>query len=207
MAEMAALEHLNATRASRGEPPVPKLTISELRAALKGATVRGQEWKAGNKKKTELLQDYLALMGEQAGVQQTGLFTTTSISHDTGTTSTSVADTQASTPSSARRSPFAAFKKLTSRSSRKSNTSSISSAPPKPTLPSGIEYDDDGAIEINVPTLTGGAAGANNSGDFNLAMKQMRLGSSSGQTTSGASGGSNGSKTSRDPSRPAWIPG
>lgn len=246
LAEIAALEHLNSARVTRGEPPVPKLTVPELRAALKGTTVRGQEWKAGNKKKKEMLQDYFALMREQAGVQTTGggggdLSINPNTSNTTSNTSTSLVDTASTTTSaqqhasasSGRKSPFAAFRKLASRGSRKSNTSA-SSAPPKNTMGGHIpslggvdtmavrqlathvatyDDDDDDVLEIAVPIATTETASEEGS---NIAIKQMKLGKrpstqhdgggGGGQTLSGASVDSNGSKASREPSRPAWVP-
>ena len=67
MAELAALDHLNAVKAARGEPPAVKLTVPELRAALKGTTTAaGELWKGKGKKRGELLQDYMVLMARDA---------------------------------------------------------------------------------------------------------------------------------------------
>ena len=67
MAERAALEHLNASRAAQGGAPVSQLTVPVLQDALKAA--RGEEWKGGGKQRAELLQEYLAVMGEEAAAQ------------------------------------------------------------------------------------------------------------------------------------------
>ena len=88
MAEMAVLEHLNATRVTRGEPPISKLTVAELRTALKGTTICGQEWRAGSKKRGEMLQDYLAIIGEQAALEN-GIIATNSINNNNNSTVTS----------------------------------------------------------------------------------------------------------------------
>lgn len=72
MAEIAALEHLNAGKTARGEPLAVKLTVPELRAALKGTTTaQGEPWRGKGKKRRELLQDYLALMA-QDGLKESG---------------------------------------------------------------------------------------------------------------------------------------
>ena len=214
MAEIAALEHLNAARAIRGKPPASKLTIPELRAALEGTRVRGQEWKAGNKKRKEMLQDYFALMGEQAGVQTSdgGTINTPTSLLETASTPTS-AQQHVKTTSNGRKSPFAAFRKLASRNSTKSNNSSASSAPPKGTFSGstpatgGIDtmtvrqlptthvrtYDDeDDALEIHVQTATATSVDTS-SKDLNSAMKQMKLGSrSNSQQHDGSEGGIGG---------------
>lgn len=66
--------HLNAGRAAAGEPPLPRVTVPALRAALKGRVVGGQEWRAGAKKRRELLEDYRsAVMGcDAAGPADSG---------------------------------------------------------------------------------------------------------------------------------------
>lgn len=49
---------VNAERCRAGEQPVSKLTVPVLKAHLKGKLIGGQEWRAGNKKRSELITDY-----------------------------------------------------------------------------------------------------------------------------------------------------
>jgi hypothetical protein len=49
---------INAERCRSGEQPIRRLTVSLLKAHLKGKLIHGQEWRAGNKKRSELISDY-----------------------------------------------------------------------------------------------------------------------------------------------------
>lgn len=70
-ADRHVLEHMNAARAEQGQEPLAKLTIAELRQALKGKIIGGQEWVAGKKKKNELVGEYLQmLLDETPGVAE-----------------------------------------------------------------------------------------------------------------------------------------
>ena len=49
---------VNVERRKQGLEPAPKLTVQLLKTHLRGKLIRGQEWKAGNKKKDDLVSDY-----------------------------------------------------------------------------------------------------------------------------------------------------
>ena len=49
---------INVERKQQGLDMAHKLTVQLLKAHLKGKVIGGQEWKAGNKKKEDLMYDY-----------------------------------------------------------------------------------------------------------------------------------------------------
>ena len=49
---------INVERTQQGLDAAHKLTVQLLKAHLKGKFINGQEWKAGNKKKEDLMYDY-----------------------------------------------------------------------------------------------------------------------------------------------------
>lgn len=49
---------INVERTQHGLDTAHKLTVQLLKAHLKGKVIGGQEWKAGNKKKEDLMYDY-----------------------------------------------------------------------------------------------------------------------------------------------------
>ena len=57
---------VNVERKKQGLEPAPKLTVQLLKAHLRGKLIRGQEWKAGNKKKDDLVSDYRCSRGHVA---------------------------------------------------------------------------------------------------------------------------------------------
>lgn len=57
---------VNVERKKQGLEPAPKLTVQLLKTHLKGKLIRGQEWKAGNKKKDDLVSDYRCSLGRVA---------------------------------------------------------------------------------------------------------------------------------------------
>lgn len=62
-ASSAALEGpvlmaINVERTQQGLDSAHKLTVQLLKAHLRGKIIGGQEWKAGNKKKEDLMYDY-----------------------------------------------------------------------------------------------------------------------------------------------------
>jgi len=64
--EVAVLAHLNTGRAAAGKDALKKLTVAEMRASLKGKVIFGQQWKAGNKNREDLVADYLQMVTEEA---------------------------------------------------------------------------------------------------------------------------------------------
>jgi len=49
---------INVERTQQGLDTAHKLTVQLLKAHLKGKVIGGQEWKAGNKKREDLMYDY-----------------------------------------------------------------------------------------------------------------------------------------------------
>lgn len=56
--EGPVLMAVNAERCRTGAQPLSKLTVPVLKAHLKGKLISGQEWRAGSKKRSELIKDY-----------------------------------------------------------------------------------------------------------------------------------------------------
>lgn len=56
--EGPVLMAINVERKQQGLDIAHKLTVQLLKAHLKGKIIGGQEWKAGNKKKEDLMYDY-----------------------------------------------------------------------------------------------------------------------------------------------------
>lgn len=56
--EGPVLMAINVERTQQGLDPAHKLTVQLLKAHLKGKLIGGQEWKAGSKKKEDLMYDY-----------------------------------------------------------------------------------------------------------------------------------------------------
>ena len=56
--EGPVLMAINVERTQQGLDTAHKLTVQLLKAHLKGKLIGGQEWKAGNKKKEDLMYDY-----------------------------------------------------------------------------------------------------------------------------------------------------
>ena len=56
--EGPVLMAINAERSQQGLDTAHKLTVQLLKAHLKGKVIGGQEWKAGSKKKEDLMFDY-----------------------------------------------------------------------------------------------------------------------------------------------------
>ncbi|BDA42917.1 hypothetical protein COCOBI_03-8100 [Coccomyxa sp. Obi] len=61
--EEPVLLAINAERRRDGAEPISKLTVPALKAHLRGKWVGGQEWRPGNKKRSELIDDYRQFMG------------------------------------------------------------------------------------------------------------------------------------------------
>ncbi|DBB08621.1 TPA: hypothetical protein ACH3X3_008748 [Trebouxia sp. C0006] len=61
--EGPVLMAINVERTQQGLDTAHKLTVQLLKAHLKGKVVGGQEWKAGNKKREDLMYDYRDYMG------------------------------------------------------------------------------------------------------------------------------------------------
>ena len=57
---------INVERKKQGLESAPKLTVQLLKTHLRGKLIRGQEWKAGNKKKDDLVSDYRCCLGREA---------------------------------------------------------------------------------------------------------------------------------------------
>ena len=57
---------VNVERKKQGLEPAQKLTVQLLKTHLRGKLIRGQEWKAGNKKKDDLVSDYRCSLGREA---------------------------------------------------------------------------------------------------------------------------------------------
>ena len=49
---------INHERSKEGLSPIVKLTVPVLKQHLRGKTVNGRAWRAGSKKREELLEDY-----------------------------------------------------------------------------------------------------------------------------------------------------
>lgn len=49
---------VNAERRAAGLLPIDRLTVQLLKTHLKGKVIKGAEWKAGVKKKDDLVADY-----------------------------------------------------------------------------------------------------------------------------------------------------
>ncbi|GAB4822357.1 hypothetical protein N2152v2_009403 [Parachlorella kessleri] len=64
--EQPVLNYINDDRAKAGEDPITKLTVPILKHYLKGKLIRGQEWRAGSKKREDLVKDFRELLGLQA---------------------------------------------------------------------------------------------------------------------------------------------
>ena len=56
--EGPVLMAINVERTQQGLDTAHKLTVQLLKAHLKGKFINGQEWKAGTKKKEDLMYDY-----------------------------------------------------------------------------------------------------------------------------------------------------
>lgn len=56
--EGPVLMAINVERTQQGLDTAHKLTVQLLKAHLRGKVIGGQEWKAGNKKKEDLMYDY-----------------------------------------------------------------------------------------------------------------------------------------------------
>jgi len=56
--EGPVLMAINVERTQQGLDTAHKLTVQLLKAHLKGKVIGGQEWKAGNKKREDLMYDY-----------------------------------------------------------------------------------------------------------------------------------------------------
>lgn len=56
--EYPILLDINHDRSKEGLSPVAKLTVSVLKAHLRGKLIRGIEWKMGSKKREDLIEDY-----------------------------------------------------------------------------------------------------------------------------------------------------
>ena len=56
--EGPVLMAINVERTQQGLDSAHKLTVQLLKAHLRGKIIGGQEWKAGNKKKEDLMYDY-----------------------------------------------------------------------------------------------------------------------------------------------------
>lgn len=56
--EGPVLMAINVERTQQGLDAAHKLTVQLLKAHLRGKIIGGQEWKAGNKKKEDLMYDY-----------------------------------------------------------------------------------------------------------------------------------------------------
>ncbi|DBA94598.1 TPA: hypothetical protein ACH3X1_002180 [Trebouxia sp. C0004] len=61
--EGPVLMAINVERTQQGLDTAHKLTVQLLKAHLKGKVIGGQEWKAGNKKREDLMYDYRDYMG------------------------------------------------------------------------------------------------------------------------------------------------
>ena len=57
-AEYPVLMDINDDRTRQGLSPVVKLTVPVLKKHLKGKTICGTEWRMGNKKREDLIEDY-----------------------------------------------------------------------------------------------------------------------------------------------------
>ena len=57
---------VNVERKKQGLEAAPKLTVQLLKTHLRGKLICGQEWKAGNKKKDDLVSDYRCSLGHVA---------------------------------------------------------------------------------------------------------------------------------------------
>ena len=55
--EKPVLMAINAERARAGQAEVTRLTVDVLKQHLRGRVIRGAEWRAGNKKRAELVAD------------------------------------------------------------------------------------------------------------------------------------------------------
>lgn len=49
---------INHDRSKEGLSPVVKLTVPVLKTHLRGKSIHGTEWKMGNKKREDLIEDY-----------------------------------------------------------------------------------------------------------------------------------------------------
>lgn len=56
--EYPILMDINHDRSREGLSPVVKLTVPVLKTHLKGKSIAGSEWKMGNKKREDLIEDY-----------------------------------------------------------------------------------------------------------------------------------------------------
>lgn len=56
--EYPVLMDINDDRTRQGLSPVVKLTVPVLKKHLKGKTIGGAEWRMGNKKREDLIEDY-----------------------------------------------------------------------------------------------------------------------------------------------------
>ena len=56
--EYPVLMDINHDRSKEGLSPVVKLTVPVLKTHLKGKLIHGSDWKMGNKKREDLIEDY-----------------------------------------------------------------------------------------------------------------------------------------------------
>jgi len=56
--EYPVLMDINDDRTRQGLSPVVKLTVPVLKKHLKGKLIYGTEWRMGNKKREDLIEDY-----------------------------------------------------------------------------------------------------------------------------------------------------
>ncbi|KAL4427717.1 hypothetical protein ABPG75_001806 [Micractinium tetrahymenae] len=61
--EQPVLNHLNEQLRKAGKEPVARPTVPLMKAALKDKLINGQRWRAGSKKREELIRDYRLMLG------------------------------------------------------------------------------------------------------------------------------------------------